>query len=115
MWPNWCAPEVLRGEVPSEASDVFSFGTTMLVVITQRSPIEVLAMLGNSSSSLGFVQWVDQHRDELTKDCPPILIALMRLAFECCEEDPEKRPNMTEVVRRLKAIKVVHIHRKLRN
>jgi len=39
-WPNWAAPEVLRGEQPSEASDVYSFGLVIYEMLTGNVPYE---------------------------------------------------------------------------
>jgi len=38
MWPNWTSPEVLRGEPPTEASDVFSFGLILNEMLTSEVP-----------------------------------------------------------------------------
>jgi eukaryotic-like serine/threonine-protein kinase len=38
MWPNWASPEVLRGEAPSEASDVYSFGMILHEMLTGDVP-----------------------------------------------------------------------------
>lgn len=38
IWANWSAPEVLRGEPPIEASDVYSFGLILNEMLTGEVP-----------------------------------------------------------------------------
>ena len=38
--PYWRAPEVLRGEPPSKASDVYAYGMLLYAVLYRREPFE---------------------------------------------------------------------------
>lgn len=38
--PYWRAPEVLRGEAPSKASDVYAYGMLLYEVLYRREPFE---------------------------------------------------------------------------
>lgn len=38
--PYWRAPEVLRGEAPSKASDVYAYGMLLYEVLFRREPFD---------------------------------------------------------------------------
>eukprot|EP00760_Papus_ankaliazontas_P013322 PhM_4_TR15690/c2_g5_i1/m.54430 len=64
--PMWMAPEVVRGEEITEASDIWSLGCTVLEMITGRhpwahmgSPIQILNYLGDDSQDISLPTEVD--------------------------------------------------------
>jgi len=91
---EWMAPEVMLGEKYNEKADVFSFGMVLVELITRKKPskrlpgnafrfdVEQLRSLAPSTTPAGFVEIID----------------------ECATWDPEKRPNLKDVLPKLKAL-----------
>nr|MDT0664338.1 serine/threonine-protein kinase [Micromonospora sp. DSM 115978] len=95
--PGYAAPEILLGEEPTQASDVFALGATLFSLLRGapphpgRAPVQVLnRILEHGPEPLG--------RD----DVPPELSALLT---QMLDRDPARRPgSAAEVVHRLTAL-----------
>lgn len=97
--PRWLAPEILRGESCTKASDVFSFGVIMWEILTRRVPWE-----GETTWSIvGQVQNGERLRvddttlertDDMDGESVDEYIALMQA---CWDQDPAKRPEFAEI------------------
>jgi serine/threonine protein kinase/Tfp pilus assembly protein PilF len=75
--PGYIAPELMRGQCPSQATDIFALGVLLHQVLTGRHPIpKANSMTTEASSTLG------------SADVPPIFILSVR---EFLSDDPEKR------------------------
>lgn len=108
----WTAPEILRTpHAVTEAVDVFSFGICMWELWTGREPYEglnyhmLMLQLANPDAKLrppvpGTPEW-----DGPEGSAPPELAPGWKELMErCWEEDPEKRPPFTQIVKELRAM-----------
>ncbi|GAB2980623.1 serine/threonine-protein kinase [Saccharothrix stipae] len=86
--PAYLAPEVARGEQPSQASDVFSLGATLYAAIEGQSPY------GTSDNSFGLL-----YRAAAGKVEPPTRSGdLTALLTRMLDTDPQVRPTAAEAV-----------------
>ncbi|GMH25798.1 hypothetical protein Nepgr_027641 [Nepenthes gracilis] len=93
---GYMAPEVLDGKPYNRKCDVYSFGICLWEIYCCDMPYPDLSFADISSAV------VRQHlRPEIPRCCPSSLASIMR---KCWDENPDKRPEMDEVVRLLKAI-----------
>jgi len=73
---HWMAPEVLRGEIYSKASDVYSFGMILWEMISMQVPFAEYS----ASHVIGIVGY--GHRRPKSPDgCPATLRAVLRMAL----------------------------------
>ena len=85
--PAYLAPEVARGQEPDEASDVFSLGATLFACLEGTPPF---GMTENPLEMLYRVAGGDFQR-------PRNAGALTRPLMRMLNNDPAKRPSMTDV------------------
>ncbi|XP_067636399.1 LIM domain kinase 1 isoform X2 [Eurosta solidaginis] len=83
--PYWMAPEMMKGLKYDEKVDVFSFGIVLCEIIgrVQADP-DFLPR----TSDFGLNQKV--FRDKFCQQCPE---AFFKIAFLCCDLNPDKRPS----------------------
>ncbi|BAU80032.1 serine-threonine kinase [Tokyovirus A1] len=86
----YMAPEVLSGSRYDEKADVYSFGVLVWEVITKKKPYE-----GQSPVRVAELAR-EGKRLSIPNDCPKDIKKLLK---KCWEEDPNKRPSMSEVSR----------------
>ncbi|GBC07325.1 hypothetical protein RclHR1_00740008 [Rhizophagus clarus] len=80
----YVAPEVLRGEDYSTASDIYSFGIIMHTLATGRKPWY------NEPHDINLAKNIcDSKRLEISEDMPKFYAELMQ---QCCDNEPKKRP-----------------------
>ena len=90
---NWSAPEILRDEPQSDASDVFSFGMILLEMLTGeiphagRSPAQITGTMGFFGDKLKAPSKTSKELRHLVNNC---------LLFEA-----ERRPNFNDIVKHL--------------
>src|SRR5215475_8677243 len=91
--PGFCAPERIRGEPASPASDLWSLGATLYAAVEGRGPFE-----GQGSAMAVLANIVHGDPPTATRAGPlePVILALMR-------RDPAARPNATAARRLLTA------------
>eukprot|EP00741_Cyanophora_paradoxa_P011441 tig00020556_g11052.t1 len=88
--PQWCAPEVLRGEAQhSERTDVFSFGVIAWEISTQKFPWE-----GMQPSAVVGVAGLQDRRLPIPEGTPPQI----RELIERCWGRPSERPTFSRLV-----------------
>ena len=93
---NYMPPEALRQECRyNEKIDTFSVGVLMLEVATQESPIVAPVNIGSMKEIL-------RRGDDLSK-LPPDH-PLKPLVILCLEDDPEKRPQSTQLYEHLNCL-----------
>ncbi|EGD72124.1 TKL/DICTY4 protein kinase [Salpingoeca rosetta] len=91
--PYWMAPEVLRGEPTTVASDVYSFAIILNEVFSRKDPYPVDADLENTLKEV-----IKRKRRPLVPpNCPENIAQLMREAWH---PDPDRRPSFDELARR---------------
>jgi LIM domain kinase 1 len=95
---EWMAPEVILGLPYNEKADVFSFGIVLVEIMTRKRPDENMK---KRTPQLKYQVFPDEIKAISPKDCPPDLI---QMAQECTNQDPEDRPDMKEVARRLRML-----------
>ncbi|XP_067885287.1 dual specificity testis-specific protein kinase 1 isoform X2 [Heterodontus francisci] len=93
--PYWMAPEVLRGELYDEKTDVFAYGIILCEIIA-RIPADpdYLPRTENFGLDVNTFQ-------TMVGDCPSLFLDL---AVHCCVMDSTQRPSFTEIVQRLEVI-----------
>ena len=95
--PNYMAPELFNLKYPcSTKSDVFSYGCVIFECATGRQPFEETLLRFDIAHRVG-------HNDER----PEILVedkmeeSLRALIESCWAENPNRRPNFEEILKRL--------------
>ena len=81
--PSYLAPELIRGEVPVAAADIYALGVTLYELLTGRPPFDggtVLAVL-------------HRHLEEIPPQHPQIPQALWPLIEACLYKDASARPD----------------------
>ncbi|XP_010692288.2 receptor-like serine/threonine-protein kinase At2g45590 isoform X2 [Beta vulgaris subsp. vulgaris] len=107
----YIAPEYGGGGQVSEKCDVYSFGVLVLVIISGRRPLQVMASPMSVFERANLVSWarqlayngklldlVDSLIESLDKDQAMLCITI---ALLCLQRSPCKRPNMKEIVEML--------------
>ncbi|XP_073021823.1 pollen receptor-like kinase 4 [Primulina eburnea] len=108
-------PEYLSHKRVSKKSDVWSYGSLLLELLTGRVPAHCAAP---GIDGVDLCAWVHRAvREEWTAEIFDAEIAvqrganqgmlkLMRIAIRCCEKSPEKRPDIGQVAAEVEKIKV---------
>ncbi|HEX7134174.1 MAG TPA: protein kinase, partial [Iamia sp.] len=93
----YTAPEVIKGQRPSAASDVFALGATLYALAAGR------AAFATGEDHVAAVMW-----RVTTEDAPPlppeVPFALADLIAACMAKEPDERPGLAEVATTLEAI-----------
>lgn len=97
------APELLDGEQPSEASDVWSIGSTLYTLCTGRAPF-ARTTEGDDSVTAIIRRTLLEEPPALPDDVPPDLAAVVRA---CLAKDPADRPATAARVHELLAATVI--------
>ncbi|KAL6971584.1 hypothetical protein U1Q18_031264 [Sarracenia purpurea var. burkii] len=93
---GYMAPEVLDGKPYNRKCDVYSFGVCLWEIYCCDLPYPDLSFAEVSSAVVR-----QNLRPEIPRCCPSSLASIMK---KCWDANPEKRPDMSEVVTLLEAI-----------
>ncbi|KAI3453161.1 hypothetical protein Pfo_009824 [Paulownia fortunei] len=105
------APEVTDSRKISQQADIYSFGVLLLELLTSKAPDSVLTEEGIELPN--WVQSVVQEKWTIEVFDPDLLryenleekmVQLLHLAISCTAQNPDRRPSMVEVARRIKEI-----------
>ncbi|KAL3833546.1 hypothetical protein ACJIZ3_008282 [Penstemon smallii] len=91
--PQWMAPEVLRNELSTEKSDVFSFGVILWELMTESIPWNDLNPL-QVAGVVGFMN----RRLELPKNMDPQISSIIS---DCWQSNANDRPSFEDVIQRM--------------
>ncbi|KAJ8646759.1 hypothetical protein MRB53_008507 [Persea americana] len=103
------APEVTDARRVSQKADVYSFGVLLLELLTGKAPTHSLL----NEEGVDLPRWVQSVvREEWTAEVFDLellryqnieeeMVQLLQLAIDCTAQYPDKRPSMSEVVRRI--------------
>ncbi|OMO66615.1 hypothetical protein CCACVL1_21055 [Corchorus capsularis] len=109
------SPEYVTSGRISKKTDVWSLGILILEVITGKFPENYLTPNYDSSTSLA--TWVNEMVKEKksgevfekemagTKNSKGEMFEVLKIGLSCCEEDPETRPEMKEVVQKIEELR----------
>lgn len=111
------SPEYQNAKRVSKKSDVWSYGCLLLELLTGK--ISAYAA-PPGVNGVDICSWVHRAvREEWTAEifdgeisvnrtaAAHGMLRLLQIAMRCCDKSPEKRPEMTEVVREMENIKVI--------
>lgn len=93
--PEWMAPELLRQDPFNEKSDVFSFGVILWELVMCEKPwrddhpMQIVYKVGSRGQKLPTPP---------PESCEP---ELRKMIVECFADDPDRRPDFTNIVDRL--------------
>ena len=113
---SYKSPEYRNGRKVSKQSDVWSCGCLLLELLTGKISARTAPPGVNGTVDLS--SWVHRAlREEWTaevfdleismqRNAVPGMLRLLQIAMQCCDNTPEERPEMTQVVREVENIKV---------
>lgn len=90
----FAAPEVLRGNQPTEKSDVFSLGVLLVELDTGENPVINARRSITSRQSESMANAPEKIGFRLSANCSPVM---QEIIGACLEKDPAKRPTMAEI------------------
>lgn len=104
--PRWTAPEVLDGQRPSFAADIYALGIVMFEVLTLQEPFGDLTPVQVISRVL-----INKQRPPVpdVHDMPsqqPGAERYVALMQRCWDLDPQQRPSMEEVEQEMRCVAV---------
>jgi LCP family protein required for cell wall assembly len=97
LTPAYAPPEVVRGDAPTESSDVYQLAGTLYALLSGHPPREIT---GNATS----LDEVKKHLDEPVEPVPDVDEDLMRVVLDGLSPLPNDRPTAPEFRDRLTAI-----------
>ncbi|CAI0408217.1 unnamed protein product [Linum tenue] len=103
--PGYLDPEYMLTHKLTDKSDVYSFGIVLLELLTGMQPIShgknIVREVKMAYSSGMMFSIIDSRMGSYPSECVERLVSL---ALRCCNERPETRPPVAEVVRELEVI-----------
>ncbi|KAK4278198.1 hypothetical protein QN277_016078 [Acacia crassicarpa] len=103
--PGYLDPEYFLTHKLTDKSDVYSLGVVFLELLTGMQPIshgKNIVREVNIAYQTGLtVSVVDERMGSYSSECVEKFLAL---SLKCCQDEPDARPNMAEVVRELENI-----------
>ncbi|KAL8140283.1 hypothetical protein V2J09_006304 [Rumex salicifolius] len=103
--PGYLDPEYFLTHKLTDKSDVYSLGVVLLELLTGMHPIShgknIVREVNTAYRSGELFSVVDQRMGAYQVEC---VEALASLALRCCQDDPDRRPTVAEIVRTLENI-----------
>ncbi|OMO86995.1 hypothetical protein CCACVL1_09338 [Corchorus capsularis] len=110
------SPEYHTSKRVSSKSDVWTYGCLLLEILTGRLSVHSAPPGINGVDLCSWVhravreEWTAEIFDmeiSVQRSAAAGMLKLLQVAMRCCDKNPEKRPEMTEIVRELDSIKGV--------
>ncbi|KAL4313064.1 hypothetical protein GQ457_01G035990 [Hibiscus cannabinus] len=103
--PGYLDPEYFLTHKLTDKSDVYSLGVVFLELLTGMQPIwhgkNIVREVNTAHESGMVLSLMDSRMGWYPSECMERMVSL---ALSCCNDNPEKRPSMLEVVRQLEYI-----------
>ncbi|KAG5008409.1 hypothetical protein JHK85_026951 [Glycine max] len=103
--PGYLDPEYLLTHKLTDKCDVYSLGIVYLELLTGMQPIShgknIVREVNTARQSGTIYSIIDSRMGLYPSDC---LDKFLTLALRCCQDNPEERPSMLDVVRELEDI-----------
>ncbi|KAL2484960.1 Leucine-rich repeat protein kinase family protein [Abeliophyllum distichum] len=103
--PGYLDPEYFLTHKLTDKSDVYSFGVVLLEILTGMHPIShgknIVREVNMTQKSGTLFSIIDRRMGSYPSEC---MEKFVPLALSCCQDKPEERPSMLEVVRELENI-----------
>ncbi|CAB4320438.1 unnamed protein product [Prunus armeniaca] len=107
---GYIAPEYGYTYRVNEKSDVYSFGVVLMELVTGKKPME--PEFGETNNIVSWACTMHSSRESipsmvdsyLPKACKEEAIKVLRIAMQCTDRLPERRPSMRSVVRMLEEV-----------
>ncbi|CAL5351636.1 unnamed protein product [Camellia sinensis] len=103
--PGYLDPEYFLTRKLTDKSDVYSLGVVFLEILTGMKPIthgkNIVREVNLAHQSGTMFSIIDSRMGSYPAEC---IERLMALALGCCQDKPEQRPSMLDVVRELENI-----------
>ena len=104
---GYACEEYVSTRKPTDRTDVYAFGITLLRVVTGKAPqsssgrlVTCVARTLNKASG-----GVASICDPSAHWCEAVAVRLLRLGLKCAERDPEERPHIEEVLHQLQQMR----------
>lgn len=93
---HWMAPEILENQPYTFKADVYSYGIVLWEILAREPPF---ADYPPHKIMYNVINYKERPPlEKISPDCPQNLVIIMRA---CWEQDPEKRPNFSDVIQAL--------------
>uniref|UniRef100_M1CNF8 non-specific serine/threonine protein kinase n=1 Tax=Solanum tuberosum TaxID=4113 RepID=M1CNF8_SOLTU len=106
--PGYLDPEYFLTRKLTDKSDVYSLGVVFLEILTGMRPIShgknIVREVNLAHGSEKMFSVMDSTMGSYPSECVEKFVAL---ALKCCEDKPEDRPSMLDVVRELETIQSI--------
>ncbi|KAL5711542.1 hypothetical protein ACHQM5_021984 [Ranunculus cassubicifolius] len=106
--PGYLDPEYFLTHKLTDKSDVYSLGIVFLELLTGMHPIShgknIVREVNLAYHSGMIFSLIDGNMGSYPSECVQKFVTL---ALNCCQDDPDARPSMTEVVRQLENIRLM--------
>ncbi|KAK8631270.1 hypothetical protein V6N13_080025 [Hibiscus sabdariffa] len=103
--PGYLDPEYFLTHKLTDKSDVYSLGVVFLELLTGMQPIwhgkNIVREVNTAHESGMVLSLMDSRMGWYPSECMERMVSL---ALSCCNDNPEKRPSMLEVVRQLEYV-----------
>ncbi|KAI5662924.1 hypothetical protein M9H77_22247 [Catharanthus roseus] len=103
--PGYLDPEYFLTRKLTDKSDVYSLGVVFLEILTGKQPIfrgkNIVREVNLAHQSGAMFSIIDSRMGSYPSECVERFVAL---GLRCCEDKPEARPSMLDVVRELENI-----------
>ncbi|KAI8016711.1 putative LRR receptor-like serine/threonine-protein kinase [Camellia lanceoleosa] len=103
--PGYLDPEYLLTRKLTDKSDVYSLGVVFLEILTGMQPIShgknIVREVNLAHRSGTMFSMIDSRMGSYPSEC---VERFVDLALRCCQDNPEERPSMLDVVRELENI-----------